>query len=442
MVKIPLRQIFIIACIFETAWLLLAQAVGSMVLLLPCLAVFLILMVWASLQGMAMPVLLFFLPFAPLLKMAPDTISFYTLALLVVYAVYAVKGSRNLPIVHVIPALCLLMLTLVVRVTTDIPLENSYILFFVSLLLVPFLTLEVGEKCDFYWLTVFFVMGITLAAVTARFLVTAPAIARYININNNLGFARRSGYYGDPNFYSSHITAALGGVLVLLMNKVSKVQRVALVAMAVVLLYCGLVSVSKSFLLVTMCLILFWFIGFMFRRGQLSSKIVMLCTILVVVLFLLSSTVFMDLMDVMLSRMDLNVSLSAFTTKRVDLWISYLRAFADQPRLLLFGKGFVNILVDGRGSHNSVIQCVYQFGLVGTALFVVWLVHFVRTLMMRRSVRGIEITQIAILLLGTFGPWLGLDFLFFDELFLLPIYVCAAMQHLMELRIQERLPSE
>ena len=442
MVKIPLKMVYLCVCAVEMLWLLAAQAVGNMILLMPCLACFLLLTAGAALQGMAVPVLLFFLPFAPLLKMVPGTISFYTLALLVVYAVYAVKGSRNLPIFHLIPALCLLMLTLVVKITAGISVDNAYILFFISLLLVPFLTMELGEKCDFYWLTVFFVCGIVLAAVTARFLVSVPTVARYIDINNNLGFARRSGYYGDPNFYSSHITAALGGVLVLLMQHPGRIKRLVLAAMALVLLYCGLMSVSKSFLLVSMSLLLFWFVGFMFRRGKISAKLTLLVTALIGAAFLLSSTVFQDMMDLMLSRFVGNTTLSAFTTKRVDLWLTYLRTFGEDTSLLLFGKGYANILISGRGSHNSLIQCIYQFGLVGSALFVAWAVCFVRAMMLRRNVRGIEVTQIAILMLGVFGPWLGLDFLFFDELFLLPIYVFAAVRYLKDRHVAALLPTD
>ena len=442
MVKIPLKTIYLCVCAVEMLWLLLAQALGNIVLLLPCLACFLIVIAGAALQGIAMPVLLFFLPFAPLLKMAPGSISFYTLALLVVYFIYAVKGSRNIPIFHLIPGVCLLMLTLVVKITAGISIDNAYILFCISLLLVPFLALELGEKCDFYWVTVFFVCGIIMAAVTARFMASIPTIARYIDINVNLGFARRSGYYGDPNFYSSHITAALGGLLVLLMQNLSKIKRAILVAMAIVLIYCGLMSVSKSFLLVSLSLLLFWFVGFMFRRGKMSAKLAMLITVLIAAVFLLSSTVFQDMLDVMLSRFVGNSNLSAFTTKRVDLWVNYFNAFREDASLLLFGKGFSNILLYGRGSHNTLIQCVYQFGLFGTVFLAAWAIFFVRTMMMRRSARGIEIAPIAILVLGAFGPWLGLDFLFLDEFFLLPIYVCAAVRFLNDQREQSLSAAE
>ena len=62
MVKIPLKTIYLCVCAVEMLWLLLAQALGNIVLLLPCLACFLVVMAGAALQGIAMPVLLFLNP--------------------------------------------------------------------------------------------------------------------------------------------------------------------------------------------------------------------------------------------------------------------------------------------------------------------------------------------------------------------------------------------
>lgn len=430
MLKIPIKTLCLCFCFVEAVWLLLAQVLNSTLLLVPCLICFLVMMVWAALQNVAIPVFLFFLPFAPLLKLAPGTLSFFTLALLVAYAVYAVKGFKNVRITHLVPALGLIVLTLAVKLFNGYPITNNYILLCASLLLVPFMAIELDDRYsryDFYWATLFFVLGITLAALTSQMLTDFESIARYIREVDELGVIRHSGYYSDPNFYSAHITAAFGGTMILLLDRMARPRRFVLIGAAVVLLYCGLLSVSKSFLLISICLIICWAFTFMFSKGRISSKILMVSMLIVLALFLLSSTAFTDLLDLVLVRLFRGTNMSDFTTRRVDLWGNYFNEFRDSPLILLFGNGCsIDVLVSGRGSHNTLIQMVHQLGLVGSGLLVAWFVSLVKTVRDAADVASLGWGKSVIFLLGVFGPWLALDYLFFDELFLLPIYVCIA----------------
>ncbi len=430
MITIRSKALILCACFIEAAWILLAQTLGSMPLLLPCLGCFLALVVWGAIKNMAMPVMLFFLPFAPLLKIRPGTISFFTIALLLIYMIYTVTGIRNVRIYHLVPAMCLVALVLVVKTLYGYEVDNGFVLFAVTLMLVPFIVCEMEGGYGFYCLTMFFAAGIVLTAITAQYLAVFPTIIQYIDINTTLGVIRRSGYYGDPNFYSAHITTALGGVLILFLHSDRKRRLFALALTAVMLLYCGLMSVSKSFFLVSVCLLLFWFVDLLFRKGKVSVKIALILVLIVVVLFLLSSTIFTDMLGAVLSRFGGDNTLSDFTTGRTDLWLNYFRAFAEDPLLLLFGKGYTDVTVGDRVSHNTAIQCVFQFGLVGLVLFLGWMVCFMRTLLGDAKLRWSNVTQLAILVIGAFGPWAALDYLFFDELFLLPIYVCAAVRFL------------
>lgn len=430
MMIIRTKTIFLGACIAEAAWLLLAQVLGNTMLLLPCLGCFLALVVWAALKNMAMPVILFFLPFAPLLKIQPGTISFFTIALLAVYLVYLVTDMRQISVEHMAPALCLLALILVVKTAYGYTPDNTFILFCITLLLIPYLARDLEGSYSFYWLTLFFVLGISFSAITAQYLVSFPPISRYIDINTTLGVIRRSGYYGDPNFYSAHITSALGGVLLLLLNNDKKRKLIALFLMVLVLIYCGLMSISKSFLLVCLFLFLLWFADMLFRRGAISQKVVLILISFVAIIFFLSSTLFTDMLGEGFARFNQDSSLSDFTTGRTDLWVRYISAIIEDPWLFLFGQGYTDVTVGGRMAHNTLIQSVFQFGLVGCALFAAWVILFLRALLRGVKIRWNSVPQVVLLLVGVFGPWMALDYLFFDELFLLPVYVCAALRFL------------
>lgn len=430
MITIRSKTLFLCACFIEALWLLAAQMLNATVLLLPCLLCFLALVGWAAIKNAAMPVIFFFLPFAPLLKFRPGTISFFTIALLLIYAIYTVTGSRQVRILHLIPALLLVALTLIVKTAYRYDIDNTYVLFVITLLLAPFLVRELDEGYDFYWLTVCFALGICLAAITARYLAVLPTISRYIDINTSLGMIRRSGYNGDPNFYSAHITAALSGLLVLLLGNEKRNKSVLSILLVCVLLYCGLMSVSKSFVLISACLLLLWLVALMLQRGRVSVKLTMIVTLMVGGVFLLSSTVFTDMLDTVFTRFGQNSNLSDLTTGRTEVWGRYIEAVFGDMRMLLFGQGYTDVFLGDKATHNTLLQSVYQFGLIGLALMVLWIVYYVRTLLDGARVGRNQMVRLAMLLIGMFGPWMALDYLFFDEFFLLPIFACMAVRFL------------
>ena len=94
--------------------------------------------------------------------------------------------------------------------------------------------------------------------------------------------------------------------------------------------------------------------------------------------------------------------------------------------------GYTNVMIDDRGSHNTLLQIVYQMGIVGGVGLIAWVICYVRILMADAKIRWGSIVQMGIILVGTIGPWMALDFLFFDEFFLIPIFVCFALRFLSE----------
>ncbi len=429
MIAVRTKIFFLVSCVAEVMLLLVAQVLGNTFLLLGCIVFFLALVTWAAIKEMAVPVVLFFMPFASLIKLQPGTISFFTIGLLVIYMIYIVMGSRNINIYHMIPGLCLIGFALAVKTFLGYTIENSFILFSASLLLIPFLTRELGKEYDFYWLTVFFSLGIIIAAVTAKYLTVFPTITRFIGTDfGGFGIIRHSGYYGDPNFYSAHITAALSGALVLLLNN-NKSKRISVVIILTFLLvYCGFMSVSKSFMLVAIAIFFVWVVEFMFIKGRVSAKIMIILTFFIAAAFMLSSTVFTDLIGNMISRFSNSNNLSDLTTGRTDIWVNYLTSLSDNPALLLFGKGFTSVLINDQACHNTIIQAVYQFGLFGCIFLIGWIVCCVRTLLSKIKIMWLDMAQIFLLLLGIFGPWMALDLLFFDEFFLMIIYMCVGIR--------------
>lgn len=424
------KYIFLWSSVLIVAGLAVMQVLGSAPGLVAVMLVFAAVIVLATVNDMAIPVLLFFLPWSPLMKLRPGTTSVYTLAIIAVLLMLLLKNVKRFSIGHVFPAALLFALTVVVQTVTDASMDASFILFFACMLLFPLAANERGKGYDFYILVVFFSVGIITSAISAQQLVIFPTISRYIVVIEYNQLTRLSGYYGDPNFYAAHITAAIAGCVVLFFNEIGIKKKIVLGVLFALLVYCGLLSVSKSFALIFICMLLLWVIEILFKKGRISSKLTMILALAVGGVYILSSIVFTDLLDMMIERFAGNGTISDFTTKRSELWVSYLRAFEEEPFVLFFGKGYTDELVNGRGSHNVVLQSVYQFGLVGSVLLLAWLYHYLKNALRGISLKSGHTVQLLVLLGGAIGPWLGLDLLMFDEFFIIPCYVFMGMSYL------------
>jgi len=409
------------------------QVLNSTIGILFFIVSFFVLILFGATNDMVMPILLFFLPWSKLLKIRPGTISMYTVALVVVLLIYAFRNSRKFSIIHVFPAALLFAQTLIVKTVTDDPIDNGYILFFLCMFLFPLIASEKEKEYDFFTLMLFFTLGIVTAALSAKQLVVFPTISRYITVDSYSSLTRLSGFYGDPNFYAAHITAALSGVMVLLLHEHTLLRKIVLYVSLIVLVYCGLLSVSKTFILIFICVTLLWIIEILFRKGRISSKLMLLLALLIGTIFVLSSVLFTDLIDMMIGRFfgsNAGSTISDFTTGRTDLWMVYLREFEAKPMVLLFGRGFTDDLVGNYSSHNIVIQSIYQFGLVGNVSLIIWIWIYYKNMLGSIKLYMNDVAQWLIFLGGVFGPWLSLDSLKFDEFFLMPFYVFVGISYI------------
>ena len=425
------KYAFLWVSLLIVAGVALMQVLGNTVGLIAVMLLFGAIVVLAAVKDMAIPLLMFFLPWSPLIKLVPGSTSMYTIALIAVLLVFLVRNSKKFAILHIFPAALLFVLTIIVKTVTDSAISGSYIFFFMCMILFPLAASEREREYDFYSLVIFFSVGIITAALSARFLMIFPTISQYIDVIEYNTLTRFSGYYGDPNFYSAHITAAIGGAILLLFNETKVLRKLTVYLMIAVLLYCGFLSVSKSFALILFCMVLLWVLEVLFRKGRISSKVMMLAALFIGGAYVLSSILFTDLIDMMMDRfIGEGNSLSELTTRRSDIWVDYFRFFEEEPMTLVFGKGFIEELVKGRGSHNIVIQIVYQFGIVGALLTLVWLFEYCRSMLENVRLKTPHIVQILILIGGSFGPWLGLDLLMFDEFFIMPFFVFLGILYL------------
>ncbi len=420
---------YMLGCLLIAVWNCVAQVLGNTLLIAACLAVFMAFAVFAAAKGVAMPVLLFFLPWATVLKLAPGSISFYTLAIAAVCVVYLVKNGFGLNMHCLVAAVFLLALTLLSKCIDKSGLSMSYVMIVYLLALFPVMTREVGRSVDFRLMTLFFAVGIITAALSARELIGFGNIARYIDVYNWSVVTRLSGYYGDANFYSAHISAAISGFLLLILKEKKRLNILLYALFALVLLYCGFLSASKSFILTVVTTFTVWLLVVLCQKGRGAFKVTVLFGALAAVFFVLTSALFSETLQIVLFRFGQTTDLSSLTTGRTERWKLYLEVLGTDPKVLFIGRGITPLNVNGVAPHNTVLQLVYQLGLVGMVPMVAWLIGNVRDVLKRKTEKAPRL-PVLVLLIGTFLPWMALDMLFFDEFFLIPLYVVAGVTYL------------
>lgn len=416
-------------CLLACLLLVLAQTVGNGFLLLLVLIGCLLLAALACRQGLAIPVLLFFLPWSPLMKLAPGRISFYTIGLLICCALALAQDGMRLTVRQVVLAASLMALTLTAKILQTSSITNDYLMFVFMLLLFPCVARSCPRATSFRCATMFFAGGIFSAAILARLVAHYPNISRYIIVESYLTVTRLSGFYGDPNFYSAHVTACLAGVLVLLSRETEKRRQILLAVVSVALLYCGLLSASKTFVLTVACLFLFWLPILLERGNYGSARTRLLFGVLCAVAFVLVSPAFRQVLQIISARFTEGEGLAGLTTNRTTLWLQYLTAFVHDIPLTLFGAGYTSVNLFRKASHNTLIQAVYQFGILGIPLLLVWMWNMLADMFPEsdKPLAGWKYT--VLLCVGSFLPWMALDILQYDEFFLLPVYVLLGVAH-------------
>lgn len=427
-----LNLIALIGCVGIAFAVCFAQILANRVVLMGALLAFMAFFTWLCVENLALPALLFFLPWSPLIRLSVDSISLYTIALLVACLLSFAKSGFRVDGQHVFAG-CLFALTLAAKLIQGNMFSNSYYCFVVMLFLWPYAQKE-PPRIGFRGLTLFFACGIISASLSAQQFALLPSISPYITVHSYQTITRHMGYYGDPNFYSAHVSACLGGVLVALSEEKKRPWQLTLMGAALVLVYCGLLSASKSFVIVALSMLVVW-IPVLIAKSALNGRYGLFALILITALALTQLPAFQSLLSVLNTRFSYASNASQLTTGRTDIWAKYLAEFARNIPLTLFGEGFTDVIFAGKASHNTIIQGIYQFGLVGFPFLVAWSCRAVKNLAPkpkesgRRYLFGAWWPYVLILCIGAFLPWMALDILFFDELFLLPAYVMLGISY-------------
>ncbi len=403
--------------------LCLAHIIGSNLVIFAALFGVLTCLAFAFIRNMALPVLLFFLPWMALMRATPQSFSFFTFGLVLGCVIGLLKSGLRVKPYQILGVLSLSIVTLIAKMVHGHSVSFAYIAFLMMILLFPTLTWEMREhRYSFFHAVLFFSLGIIIAAFSARYFAYFDNIAQFIRVASYANVTRYCGFYGDPNFYAAQVLAALAGCLVLALKTDSKRLIALLSVLIVCLLYCGLMSASKSFLIVSVVSFLLWLGQLLIQKGKVEQKVLLIIISALAAVYIASSTLFGDLFDIIMSRLANANNWSDFTTHRTEIWVDYADTIVSDFKILLLGNGFTNIKLDDVGSHNTLIQSIWQFGVIGAPILFWWMLGFLKEGVVRWNHNN-QILTVLILMVGVFVPWLAIDVLWFDDFFLMQAYV-------------------
>lgn len=320
--------------------------------------------------------LLFLLPFSSILKTNVDGMSFFTiLFFIVVLKLLVVKKN-----IHASTLLSLILFALYCILFSGIGQITTIITMLSGLLMVYCLnSVDVDAKTAI----VLFTFGILGASVLALFKGSFPIIEAFVEastlkLGNENYAVRFAGLHGNPNYYTLDITVLLSTIIVMISCK----KNVKILALFLIILSVfGLMSVSKSFLLSWIILMVFWlFISIRQGVGALAK-------FMFIILIGIAAAYFFayDYINTFILRfVGGSGTLSEITTGRTDIWKTYINEMFNDPKILFFGNG-LNTILDGKGAHNTFLECLFMMGIFGTFLFIIALKASTRQIVSKPS---------------------------------------------------------
>lgn len=216
---------------------------------------------------------------------------------------------------------------------------------------------------NFSAILVFFIFSVIFSSIIA---ITIPNRALLANRIRQEGlyvefqYERFKGLQNDPNYYNSSLIICL---LFLCYLFIQKKANSSFFILSLACIYFGVLTYSKSFFV----MLLLWIgvvicYAFTNKRYLLSFFLAGIGVLSVLLLF--SGRI--QAVNVLLNRF---TDSSGVTSGRVEIWGLFLQHFRESPLALLFGNGFESLIYQTHASHNTYIDMIYYFGVVGALLF-------------------------------------------------------------------------
>jgi len=192
---------------------------------------------------------------------------------------------------------------------------------------------------------------------------------------------RLQGLQVNPNYFSVDLNFSISTLLVLpkLNNRGIKLIEIVLVCLLTVF---GLMTLSKSFIICFLIIILFYII-LIFSKGKLNMKNflqVMFIILVFIGIFIVSSSY----LEAILSRLITSSgSIDDLTSSRYSIWIDYLKLINQYPIQIIFGHGLnsnnqILSQVFSKASHSLYLESLLLLGFLGSTIYIFFIIKLIK----------------------------------------------------------------
>lgn len=190
-------------------------------------------------------------------------------------------------------------------------------------------------------------------------------------------FIRFQALLSNPNILAmiSEICLALL-VYFILSSKISWVEIVSFIIFTVL----GFSTMSKTFLILLFIMFTILIVYFVIKKPFYGLCVITGISVVIVLLVAIKPQLFAAYLNrfvdigTNVEGNSVNGALNHMTTGRYGLWIGYLQYMINYPYTLFFGATLGARQIGGESAHNIYISSLYQFGIIGSILFVLTLV--------------------------------------------------------------------
>ncbi len=268
------------------------------------------------------------------------------------------------------------------------------------LLLLIWFVCQVTEKEDYPKLVSYFTLGFVGSACIGFFKNHIPLLQKilvtdslYINgMDLSEKITRYSGISYDPNFFAL-VDSILIAILLLQKRKMNLLRAVVLIFLTVV----GFFTFSKSYVL----LLALIFMVFAFENSRRPFKTMMIIGVVFGCLAMIDYFSGIQILALVQARFTAADNVNDLTTGRAELWLEYLDYILSNVYCLFFGSGF-NALSLRKAVHNTYIDSLYRFGMVGTLLWIFYLWYCKKEVAQKNKGKTASVLPAVVLLLGVF----------------------------------------
>lgn len=312
--------------------------------------------------------ILFVFPFSGIF-----TVSNGSTSLFIVFRIACVIrliGSRRLPrkvVLSLIPFLSYCVLSMVIEDTNAlVRIVNLCLWFLMGYFIVEYSDL----KCSKYFARGI-IQGTIISCIVRVFVNKIPLLYQslvlksFFDEQSRQQLSRFSGLWNDPNSFTAFIFVALVCCYVALNHE--QFSIVEYISYSLILTAFGVLTLSKSCILV---MIVFWMYIFI-KKSQLKAKYKVAIILMGIVSLMFAFKYVILIIEVIVRRFTSSTSVEKLTTGRSEIWKMYISDMNIKEWLL--GRGINTPILNGTAAHNTIIQVIFNIGLLGLILWAyVW----------------------------------------------------------------------